>query len=221
VHSRVSLFWFKISLAKKKSPTEELEAIVVSLENKSTLDVALMWKDTTKTHSPNQSLFEVVEKLECLLDNASNIVDSRLTGTIFATCLVPGSNEVSVSFKTSFPMVDYCLHKNAVLANSTEQFKNLGIVRFYPLDSTIELIRYNIENLPISLPFNITYDLLNKPDYLNLSIIVSPVMVQGEYLKVNNFALILNLPSAFSSQSLAAAQSVFIFDDKKSVLSQE
>jgi hypothetical protein len=42
-------------------------------------------------------------------------------------------------------------------------------------------------------------------------------MVQGEYLKVNNFSLVLNLPAAFSAQSLTAKQSVFIFDDKEAV----
>lgn len=122
-----------------------------------------MWKDTTNPETNPQCLCEVVEKLECLLDNEANIVDSRIAGTIFASCYLQGSAEVSVNFKSTFPMSDYCLHKSAVLANSTEQFKNLGIVRFFPGDSTIELLRYNIDNPPISLPFNISYDLINKP----------------------------------------------------------
>ena len=50
--------------------------------------------------------------------------------------------------------------------------------------------------------------------------IVSPIMVQGEFLKVNNFSLVLHLPAAFSSQSLTAKQSVFIFDDKEAVLTR-
>ncbi len=42
-------------------------------------------------------------------------------------------------------------------------------------------------------------------------------MVQGEYLKVNNFTMALSLPAAFSSQSLSAKESVFIFSEKESV----
>ena len=59
-------------------------------------------------------------------------------------------------------MSDYCLHKEAVLANSAEHFKNAGIIRYFPTGSTIELIRYTIENPPISLPFNVSYDLISK-----------------------------------------------------------
>jgi hypothetical protein len=150
-------------IVKKRCLTEELEAVITSLENKSTLDASLMWKDTSSKDSPNNCLFEVAERLECLLDNEGNIVDSRVVGTVFSTCLIQGSAEVSATLKTTFPMSDYCLHKDAVLANSVEQFKNVGIIRFFPSDSTIELLRYSIDNPPISLPFNISYDLLAKP----------------------------------------------------------
>ena len=152
-----------------KAPTEELEALVSSLENKSTLDAALMWKDTASKDSTNTFLFEVVERLECLLDNEGNIVDSKVIGTIYASCSITGSAEASLGFKTTFPMSDYCLHKDAVLANSTEQFKNVGILRFFPTGSCIELLRYTIENPPIALPFNLTYDLLAKPVFFLLN----------------------------------------------------
>ena len=137
--------------------------MVGSLENKSTLDAPLMWKDTASKDSSNNCVFENMERLECLLDNEGNLVDSRIVGTIFATCSIKGSAEASVSFKTTYPMTDYCLHKDAVLANSVEQFKHVGILRFFPTGATIEVIRYSIENPPISLPFNISYDLLAKP----------------------------------------------------------
>ncbi len=153
----------KSAFTSSKSLTEGLESLVSSLENKSPLDATLMWKDTAALDSANNCLLEVVERLDCLMDNEGNIVDSRVLGTVFATCSVQGSAEAAVSFKTTFPVNDYCLHKEAVLANSVEQFKNAGTVRFFPKGAAIELMRYTVENPPISLPFSISYDLLAKP----------------------------------------------------------
>eukprot|EP00831_Metopus_contortus_P004601 TRINITY_DN11705_c0_g1_i2.p1 TRINITY_DN11705_c0_g1~~TRINITY_DN11705_c0_g1_i2.p1 ORF type:complete len:214 (-),score=31.18 TRINITY_DN11705_c0_g1_i2:92-733(-) len=126
-----------------------------------------------------------------------------------------GSPEVSLNFKTTFPIQDFCMHKDALLANSVEQFKKSGIVRFVPADNTIELLRYTIDNPPVALPFNLNYDLLVKPEFLKLKITITSMMVQGEYLKVNNFVLVMHLPAAFSTQSLAAKSSIFLFDDKE------
>jgi len=210
-------FFIFTKKAKSKSLTEDLEQLVISLENKSPLDAALMWKDTTSKDAQNACLFEVVEHLECVLDNEGTIVDSKIEGTVFTNCSVPGSAEVSATFKSTFPYSDYSLHRDIILANSVEQFKNMGTLRFYPSGVSTELMRYTVENPPIALPFNISYDLVSKSDYLTLNISVSPVMVQGDYLKVNNFTVNLYMPKAFSSQSLSAKNSVFLFNEKESV----
>ena len=133
------------------------------MENKSTLDCGLMWKDTTNKDSFNKCLFEIVERLECVLDNEGSIIDSRVIGTIYANCDLEGSAESSMVFKTTFPISDYSLHKDVILAKSEEQFKNGGILRFYPTGSTIALMKYVVESPPIALPFSVSYNLSIKP----------------------------------------------------------
>ena len=55
-----SILFIPNPIAESKSITEDLESLISSLENKSTLDAALMWKDTITKESPNNCLFEVV-----------------------------------------------------------------------------------------------------------------------------------------------------------------
>ena len=149
--------------------TEDLEALIMTLENKSPLDAALTWKDTSSKDSANSCLFEVVERLECVLDNEGSIIDSRVSGTVYANCSIAGGAEVSTTFKATFPVTDYSLHKDVILASSVEQFKNAGVLRFYPNGTSIELLKYTVENPPIALPFNISYDLMSKPVLLHRS----------------------------------------------------
>jgi len=141
---------------------EDLEFLVSKLENKSPLDCGLMWKDTMSKESFNKCLFEVVERLECILDNEGAIIDSRVTGTVYANCDIEGSAEASITFKSTFPITDYSLHKDVILAKGADQFKNGGILRFYPSGSSIELLKYVVENPPIALPFSVSYNLVAK-----------------------------------------------------------
>lgn len=142
--------------------TEDLESLVSSLENKSPLDCGLMWKDTMNKESFNKCLFEVVERLECILDNEGTISDSRVTGTVYANCDIEGNAEASVTFKSIFPITDFSLHKDVILAKGVDQFKNGGILRFYPSGSSIELLKYIVESPPIALPFSVSYNLVAK-----------------------------------------------------------
>ena len=65
-----------------------------------------MWKDTKQNECKNTCGFEVVESLQCVLDNEGSMVDSRVVGTVFANCDVDENPEISILFKTIFPISD-------------------------------------------------------------------------------------------------------------------
>jgi hypothetical protein len=147
---------------KPSIPTDSLESLLTTLESKSQMDSAVLWKDTTSKYSNNICNMEIVEKLSCILDNEGNIVDSHVEGIVYSTCIAQGSPEISLTFKSVYPTTDHCLHKLALNANGAELFKNSNIIRYFPNDSCIELLGYSLDNPPMALPFKIDYSIGSK-----------------------------------------------------------
>jgi len=140
----------------------DLERLLTVLELKDVSRCGLMWKDTITNESKNECIFEVIEQLECVLDNKGIIIDSRVTGTVYATCDVSGGAEASIILNITHPLTDYSLHRDIISNKNEEQFKERNVLRFYPTGGTIELLKYVIEDLAIELPFKISYNFLVK-----------------------------------------------------------
>ena len=90
-----------------------LHNFIKTIEERTIDDHFVFWKETSIPVQRNEIKTDVVETLECLLESDGTIIDSNLEGSVLIIPNLLHNSEISLHFKTTFPMQDFSIHKCA------------------------------------------------------------------------------------------------------------
>jgi AP-3 complex subunit mu len=70
-------------------------------------ELAVDWRKPNIVHSKNEIYFDVIENLDCIVDNNGMVVSSEVNGRILANCRLSAMPDVTLHFRDS-EIIDDC-----------------------------------------------------------------------------------------------------------------
>eukprot|EP01012_Entosiphon_sulcatum_P031780 TRINITY_DN4048_c0_g1_i1.p1 TRINITY_DN4048_c0_g1~~TRINITY_DN4048_c0_g1_i1.p1 ORF type:complete len:441 (+),score=88.40 TRINITY_DN4048_c0_g1_i1:32-1324(+) len=167
------------------------------------------WRKSGVRYANNEIFFDIVEELDCIIDNNGQLVTSELHGRIEANSRLSGMPDVLCSFMNASILEDVCFHPCVRFARY-EQDRSLS---FVPPDGVFELMRYRTP-FTNTAPFYITPSLSFHKEHGRVNIIVGlrgggrDIPEKG----VQEVKITIQLPQTTESAKLEVTQGSYHFD---------
>ena len=102
------------------------------------------WRKSNVVHAANEVFFDIVEELDCLVDDSANLgtaVSSSACGTIMCNSKLSGVPDLSLSLQNARAIADCSFHPCVRYT----RFERDYTLSFVPPDGVFELMRYRVD----------------------------------------------------------------------------
>jgi len=170
------------------------------------------WRKAGAKYNNNEIYFDIVEEIDCIIDNNGQLVTMEVLGEIQCNCRLTGMPDLTLTFSHPDVMQDCSFHPCVRYGRWDRE----RVLSFVPPDGNFKLCSYRVDRqvtMPIFVRPQISYN--QHGGMVNVTV----GSKQGAHEKpADDIKVIVPFPKCVSTVSLTASTGNYVFDDISKVL---
>lgn len=157
------------------------------------------WRKIGIKHPNNEIYVDIVEEVDCIVENNGNVVSSEIQGEILGNCKLSGMPDLALIFMNPRILDDVSFHP-CVRINRWERER---VVSFIPPDGHFKLMNYRVNTgTSVILPLAVKPQIFFTQGTGKIDISVNPRNTGGK--QIENVMLSMKLPPSTTGATLSA-----------------
>merc|ERR1711871_186596 len=170
------------------------------------------WRKAGVKYSNNEIYFDIIEEIDCIIDNNGSLVTCEVMGSIQCNCRLSGMPDLTLTFSHPDALQDCSFHPCVRFG----RWERERVMSFVPPDGNFQLVSYRVERavqLPIFVRPQISYN--QHGGMVNVT--VGTKQAHSEK-PMEDIKVTVPFPKCVSTVSLSATTGNYVFDDITKVL---
>jgi len=170
------------------------------------------WRKSGVKYSNNEIYFDIVEEIDCIIDNNGALVTCEVHGTIEVNCRLTGMPDLTLTFSAPEMMQDCSFHPCVRFG----RWERERLMSFVPPDGNFQLVSYRVDR-PVQLPIFVRPQISYNAHGGMVNISVGTKQGMNEKA-MEDIKVVVPFPKCVSTVSLNASCGNYVFDDITKVL---
>jgi len=104
---------------------------------------AINWRKTGIKYASNEIFFDIIEEIDCIIDNNGHTVSCEINGEILANCRLSGMPDLTLTFNNPRMLDDVSFHPCVRYS----KWENDRVLSFIPPDGQFKLFTYRVKGV--------------------------------------------------------------------------
>jgi len=170
------------------------------------------WRKAGVKYSNNEIYFDVIEEIDCIIDNSGAVVSCEVLGTIQCNCRLSGMPDISLTFGQPDIMQDCSFHPCVRFG----RWERERVMSFVPPDGNFQLVSYRVDR-PFQMPIFVRPQISYNAHGGMVNVTVGSKQ-GGQEKPMEDIKVMVPFPKTVSTVSLNTSVGNFVFDDITKVL---